>query len=143
MEYNLPNNVVVNTTQRHIEFLTAVNYLLRTFPYSKHTNLDIRFLKKDSVTVNAEGDYCSAPIPELNYHEGCIRVAYDKNGKSKIVLNTLFHEYKHLLQDDAGYLYDPQYAHINHCIEAQAWADEQEPIYRDWLEAQTNLKEAT
>lgn len=137
MEYQLGNKVVVTVAaKRREEFLPAVKYLLETFPYSRLTNLDIKFVNKDYITVNANADYSSTNLlPEHNYFEGSIRVSYGLRCKGDpSIVNRLFHEYKHLLQDDAGYLYAPEPT-PNHCNEAQAWADEQEPIYRKWLDA--------
>lgn len=131
MEFQLPRNTTLTTTGRHQEFIHAFNYLLENFPPKRTTRIEVKFLKTDGVNFSANADYTSVDFT------GCfnplIRVSYGKDGKDRHALNHLFHEYKHLLQDDDGYLYsnsDISY----YCPEAQAWADEQVPIYIKTLE---------
>lgn len=134
MKFDLGNGYTLSSKERGLEFKKAVVYLLKTFPPKRYMKfLTVTFYKGEMVSPAAVADY--GGVKEMPHLDATIRVAYGKTGKDKDTFNRLFHEYKHLLQDDAGYLYDPKFAHINHCIEAQAWADEQEPIYRKWLEA--------
>jgi len=138
MEFKLPHNTTLITTGRHREFVDAFTYLLENFPPKRTTRIEVKFLKKDGVNFSANGDYTAADFP------GCfnplIRVSYGQNGKSKHALHTLFHEYKHLLQDDKGYLHqDPD---TDYCIEAAAWAEEQVPIYLKTLGA-SNVQKTT
>jgi len=134
MEFQLAHNTTLNTTNHHQEFQDAVSYLLDNFPPKNTTSISVSFLKKDGVNFTANGDYeHKAKFP------GCfiaaIRVAYGHKKRDPKTLEYLFHEYKHLLQDDDGYLYAEETKHINHCIEAQTWAEEQVPIYLKMLEA--------
>ena len=128
MEFRLSEKVTISTTNRHQEFLDAIVYLLDNFPPDPARRIYFKFLKKDGVNFNANADYDSADhIPGLK--DSTIRVSYGKEGRDKKALEYLFHEYKHLLQDEEGYLFDLQFAHFNHCIEAQAWAEEKLAIY--------------
>mgnify|MGYP001373218205 CR=1 FL=1 len=49
---------------------------------------------------SSTGDYKSSIFPE--YIDAQIQVAYGKDGNRKGTFHTLFHEYKHLLQDGEG-----------------------------------------
>lgn len=141
MEFKLPLNTTLNTTNRHQEFRDAFLYLLETFPPTRTTAIEVYFLKKDGVNLSANGDYTSVDFP------GCfnplIRVSYGKNGRSRHALHTLFHEYKHLLQDDARELYGERRVGNIFCVEATAWAEEQVPIYLKTLEGDNADEKST
>jgi len=115
-------NIYMSTAERFIEFRSAVQWLLDnhspTHRYLKF--LSVRFYKGDAVSPAALGDY--GGVKGFDHLDSQIRVAYGKNGKSTDALRILFHEWKHLLQDDAGVEAD--------CSEADAWAADQVPAFR-------------
>jgi hypothetical protein len=132
MEIKLKHTTVVDVPTRCLrtkEFVDAINYLLDTYPPSRSNSIQIKFVKKDGINLNASGDYTCVDFP--GYFGSEIRISYGQTGKDAKAVNCLFHEYKHLLQADAGYLYAEKTKHINHCIEAQQWADAHEPIYKE------------
>lgn len=140
MKYEIAPNIELKTKERAHEFKAAIKYLLETFPPKKVLrSLEIKFKKADMQTAYASADYDGFTHLDGRL-ESVIRVSYGKNGTNPKALNYLFHEYKHLLQDADGYLYDPvsKLTDPIRCVEAQAWADEQLPVY---LELQQLRKE--
>ena len=139
MKYDLGNGYTMSTKDRAPEFKQAIEYLLKTFPPKRYLKfLSVTFYKGEGLNIAAVADY--AGCQGFSHLDCQIRVAYGKNGKCPDALNRLFHEYKHLLQDDEGYLYAPQHENTKYCcIEAQAWADEQEPLYQKIREAKNGL----
>lgn len=134
MLFNM-ENLTIETPKnctRSYEFKQAVKYLLTIFP-PKTTNLplklDISFLKKNCTERGQVGDYFG--VERQGFFEVTIRVAYGRNGNNRDAIRTLFHEYKHMLQDTEGYL--------TQCIESEAWVHEQFPVYLEWLAKETEI----
>lgn len=124
---------------RAYEFKQAVKYLLNTFPPQSMVlplKLDISFLKKNCTDRGSIGDYYGGD--RLGFHEVTMRIAYGLDGNSRDTIRTLFHEYKHLLQDAEGYLHSVPIEH-----EADDWAVEQFPVYLEWLAKETESRRNT
>lgn len=132
MEFKLPNNVILTTAkQRSQEFINALNYLTTNHPVPT-TRIEVTFYKKDGVNFKANADYNSAKWE--GFFNPVIRVAYGSSGNDPDAVKYLFHEYRHLIQDYEGRLtgYGDQ---PELCVEADAWAIEQEKLFKAQQEA--------
>jgi len=137
MKIELSKGIEVSSRSRTKEFSNAVAYLLKVYPpVNKHLKfLRVRFYQADYVSASANADYNSPFLP--THIDGEIRVSYGKDGsytKEKWAV-LLFHEYRHLLQEDE---LQRDYAGKEYCVEAQAWAELHVPLYLESLKERSS-----